>query len=96
LSWLGSLDRDSSVGIVTSYGLEGPGVESQKGQDFSHPSRPDLGAHPASYTTGTSSFPGAKRPERGINHPPPSSAQVKEKVDLYLYSPFVSSWQVVG
>ena len=25
---------------------------------------------------------------RGINHPPPSSAEVKERVELYLYSPF--------
>jgi hypothetical protein len=30
---------DSSVGIATHYGLEGPGIESQWGQDFPHPSR---------------------------------------------------------
>jgi len=34
--------------------------------------------HPASYTMGTESFPGLKRPERGVDHPPPSSAEVKE------------------
>ena len=28
------------------------------------------------------SFPGVKKPERGINHPPPSNAEVKEKVEL--------------
>ena len=26
------------------------------------------------------------RPESGVNHPPPSSAEVKERVELYLYS----------
>jgi hypothetical protein len=53
------------------------------------------GAHPASYTMGTGSFPGVKRPGRGVDHPPPSSAEVKEKVDLYLYSPSGSSWPVL-
>jgi hypothetical protein len=33
----------SSVGIATGYGLDGPGVESQWGRDFSHTSRPALG-----------------------------------------------------
>jgi hypothetical protein len=27
-------------------------------------------AHPASYTMGTVSFPGVKRPGRGVDHPP--------------------------
>jgi hypothetical protein len=44
-------------------------------------------AHPASYTMGTGSFPGVKREEHGVEHPPPSSAEVKEEVELYLYSP---------
>jgi hypothetical protein len=34
---------DSSVGIVTGYGLDGPGIESRWGRDFSHTSRPALG-----------------------------------------------------
>jgi hypothetical protein len=33
----------SSVGIGTGYGLDGPGIESLWGRDFSHTSRPDLG-----------------------------------------------------
>jgi len=37
------------------------------------------GAHPASYTTGTGSFPGVKRAGRGVDHPTPSSAEVKEE-----------------
>jgi hypothetical protein len=42
------------------------------------------------------SFPGLKRPGRGVNHPSPSSAEVKERVELYLYTPSVPSWQVIG
>jgi hypothetical protein len=34
--------RDSSVGIATRYGLDGPGIESRWGRDFPHPSRPAL------------------------------------------------------
>ena len=37
--------RDSSVGIATRYGLDGPGIESRwgGGRDFPHPYRPTLG-----------------------------------------------------
>ena len=41
-------------------------------------------------------FPGVKRPGRGVNHLPSSSARVKERVELYLYSPSVPSWPVLG
>jgi hypothetical protein len=34
---------DSSVGIATCYGLDGPGIESRCRRDFPHPSRPTLG-----------------------------------------------------
>jgi hypothetical protein len=53
------------------------------------------GDHPASCTIGTGSFPGVKRPGRGVDHPPPSSARVKERVELYLYSPSGPSWPVL-
>jgi hypothetical protein len=33
------------------------------------------------------SFPGVKRPGRGVNHPPSSSAEVKGRVELYLCPP---------
>jgi hypothetical protein len=35
-------DRNSSVGIATCYGLNGPGIESRWGRDFPQPSRPVL------------------------------------------------------
>ena len=37
------VDRDSSVGIATCYGLDGPMIESRKGRYFPHPSSPDQG-----------------------------------------------------
>ena len=42
------------------------------------------------------SFSVVKRPERGVNHRPRSSTEVKERVDLYLYSPSGPSWPVLG
>ena len=42
------------------------------------------------------SFPGVKRPRRGVDHPLPSSADFKERVQLYLYSPSGSSCSVLG
>jgi hypothetical protein len=42
------------------------------------------------------SFLGVKRPGSGVYHPPSSSAEVKERVELYLYSPSGSSWPVIG
>ena len=50
----------SSVGIVTSYGLDGPGIESRWGSRFSAPVQTGPGARPASCTMGTGSFPGLK------------------------------------
>jgi hypothetical protein len=35
-------------------------------------------------------------PGRGIDHPPPPSPEVKEIVELYLYSPSGPSWPVLG
>ena len=54
------------------------------------------GAHSASCTMGTESFPGVKRPELGVNQPPLSSTEVKEIVELYLYSPSGVSWPVLA
>jgi len=42
------------------------------------------------------SFLGIKQLEHVINCPPPSSAKVKEREELFLYSPCVPSWQVLG
>jgi hypothetical protein len=39
----------------------------------------------------TASFLEVKEPVRGVNHPPPSKAEVKERVELCLYSSSVPS-----
>jgi hypothetical protein len=44
----------------------------------------------------TGYFAGIKQPKRGVDHPPPSSAEVEERVELYLYSPSGPSWPVMG
>jgi hypothetical protein len=53
-------------------------------------------------------FPGVKRPGRGVDHPPPSSAEVKERVELIHLLPlwaFVACsrlkftldiWEIIG
>jgi len=53
-------------------------------------------AHPASYKMGTWSFPGVKRLGCGVDHPPSSSAEVEERVELYRYSPSGPLWPVLG
>ena len=63
---------------------------------FSAPVQIGPGAHPASYTMGTGSLLGVKRPRRGVDHQPPSSAEVKERVELYFYSPSGPSWPLLG
>jgi hypothetical protein len=77
--------RDSSVGIATRYGLDGPGIESRWGARFFAPFQAGLGAHPASYTMGSGSFPGVKRPMCGFDQPSPSRPEVKERLGVYLY-----------
>jgi hypothetical protein len=66
-----------------------------------------FGTHTVSYKMGTRFFfQGVKLSGHGVNRPPPSSAEVKERVELYLFSlsPSLSlslslsetSWPVVG
>ena len=83
------MDRVSSVGIATCYGLDGPGIESRWVLKFSAHLQTGPVAQPASCTGGTRSFPGVKQPT-------PSSVEGKERVELYLYSPSGSSWTVIG
>jgi len=68
------------------------------GARFSAPVKTGPEAHPAPCTIGTGSFSGVKRPRRGVDHPSPSSAEVKEREELYLYLYYTSgpSWPVIG
>jgi hypothetical protein len=53
------------------------------GVRYSVPVQTGPGAHLVPYKMGT----GIKRPRRGVNHPTPSSAEVKVRVELHLYTP---------
>jgi len=49
------------------------------GASFSALVQTGPGAHPASYTMGTGSFPGVKRPGRGVDHPPHLASRLKKE-----------------
>ena len=66
------------------------------GARFSATAQTGPGAHPAFYKMSTISFTGVKRPGRGVEHPPPSSTEVKERAELYLYTPSGASWSALG
>jgi len=79
-----------------SLQLDGPGSNPGGGEIFRAPVQTDPGTNPASYTMGSGSFPAVKRSGCGLEHPPASSAEVKERVALYLYSPSEPSCPVLG
>jgi hypothetical protein len=89
--------RDSSVGIALGYGLDdqGPRVRFQAwAGNFSlhHRVQNGSGAHPPiQWVPGAFSLE-IKRQGRESDHSPPSSAEVKECVELYLYSPNTPLW----
>jgi hypothetical protein len=77
-------DRDSRVRVPAGAG------------NFSLYHRVQNGsrAHPASYPVGTGAFSlGVKWPGREADHSPPSSAEVKECVELYVHFPNTLSWR---
>ena len=84
--------RDSSVGTATCYGLDGPGIESWLGRYFSHPSRPAVGPTqpPIQWVPGLT---GGRTAGAWRWPPPPSSVEVKERIEPYLWT-FVASSRV--
>jgi hypothetical protein len=89
------VDRDSSVGIANRFGLDDPGIESRWGEIFR--TRTDRSWGPSIlHTMGTGYFLEVKQPGRGLDRPHTSSAKVKERVELYPYSPFGPSWPFLG
>jgi hypothetical protein len=83
----GVFKLDSIVGITTRYGPEGPEIEPRCRQDFPHPSRQPLVSiqPPVQWVPGL--FLGCKAAGAWGWPSTPSSAGVKEGVQLYLYSP---------
>ena len=90
-----NMGRDISVGIATHYGLVGPGIESRWGARISAPVQTGPGAHPASYTIGTGSFPGVKRPGRGVHNPHHLAPRLKKNRTRALLS-LGPSWPALG
>jgi len=84
------MGQDSSLGIETCWTVRGlnPG-----GIKIFH-TCPDRPRDPSSLLyNGHRVFQGVKRAGRGIDHPPPSSAEVKESVELY---PLLPLWAFVA
>jgi hypothetical protein len=75
----------SSVGITTDYWLDGPGIESRWGARFFAHFQTGPGAHPASCTMGTGSFPGVES-GRGVTLTPHPLlvSRSNNRVELYL------------
>jgi hypothetical protein len=63
---------------------------------FSAPVQTIPGVHSSFYRIGTGFFPGEKRPKHGVDHPTPSIDNVKDRIELYLWSSSVPSWPVIG
>ena len=73
---------DSSVGIGTRYGLRSPGIEPRWGRDFPLPSILCLEATQPPIHWVPSISRGGKAAGTWCSQPPPSSADVKENVEL--------------
>jgi len=87
--------QDSVVILVTCYGLDDPGIESRWGARFCAHIQSVPGANPASDAMDEGSFLWVNLLGRGVFHPPPYSSDVKERIELYIYSS-VPSWLVLG
>jgi hypothetical protein len=91
-----SVSRDSSVDVVTGYGLEGSWIELRWGRHFTHPSRPALGPTQPPVQWVSVLFLLGRVAGMWCWPPSPPSAGVKERAELYLYSPSRPSWPVIG
>ena len=87
--------RDSSVGTATTLRAGRSGVRIPVGAIFSAPVQTSWGP-PSLLYNGYWVFPGGKAAGAWRWPPTPSSAEAKERVGLYLYSPSGSSWPVLG
>jgi hypothetical protein len=93
--------RSSSQSNLLQYYRCSDGIENQLGENegsfiffispISFQSNYNISSSERKYGTGTLSL-GVKRPGREADHWLPSSAEVKEWVELYLYSPNTPSW----
>jgi hypothetical protein len=66
------------------------------GARFPTPAQTGTGTHPALYSGYKVFFREVKWPAHGVDHPHLSNTEVKERLELYLCSPSVPLWPVVG
>ena len=81
------MGRDSSVGVGTALRAGRSGDRIPAGGEIFR-TRTDRSLL---YNGYQGSVLGVQRPGRGVDHPP-TSAEVKDKVELHLYSAPVTSW----
>ena len=87
--------KNRAIGIATRYSLDGPGIESRWGRDFPHSSRLALEPTQPPIQWVPGHFPGGKAAGAWRWLTTQSSVEVKEKVELYIYSPYGPSWAVL-
>ena len=85
--YLPSCGPGSSVGIASDYGPDGPRNESRWGGEIFCPFQIGPGAHAASCTMGTGSFPGVKCGRAVLLTTHPFQYRGLGRVELYLYPP---------
>ena len=90
------MDRGSSVGIATRFGLDDPGIETQWGRDFPHASRPALGPNqpPTQLVPGLSQ--GFSDGGMALTTHLQLAPRLKKRVELYIHSPSGHSWPILG
>jgi len=81
------VDRNGPVSIATRHGLDGPGIKTRWGARFSATSQAGPGAHPISYIMDIGFFLGGKAAGGWRRELTPSTAEVKERVELSLSVP---------
>jgi len=81
------VDQHSIIGIATWYSLDSPKFESWWGWEYLHLSRPVLGPTQPAVQWVPGLLPRPRQLGHGVDHPPPSGMEVKERVELYLYFP---------
>jgi hypothetical protein len=86
---------DSSLGIANCYGLDRPGIKSHRCEIFPHPSTLALGPTQPSVQWVLGLSQGWSSRGMALTTHRTSSAEVKERVELYLYSPSGPLWPVL-
>jgi hypothetical protein len=76
--------------------LDGIGIEIQWRLKILYQSRNSLGLTQLIVEWENYLYTGSRFPERGFNHPLPSSGQNKEKLKIQIYSTCASSWRLLG